>query len=114
LQYDYIIDYNTAEITFTAKRLVTKEARIVVEFEYSEKSYARSLFFFNDEFESEKVKIKFNAYSEQDSKNQPLLIQLDSTRKALIASVGDSIQNAVFPTQDSVAFNTNEILYKKT
>jgi len=114
LQYDYVIDYNTAEITFTAKRLVTKESRIIAEFEYSEKSYARSLFFFNDEYESDKVKIKFNAYSEQDSKNQPLLIQLDSTRKATMANVGDSIQNAVYSTADSIPFNTNEVLYKKT
>ncbi len=113
LQYDYTIDYNVAELTFTAKRLITKEARITVEFEYSEKSYARSLLFLNDEIESEKIKIKFNAYSEQDSKNQPLLIDLDSAKKAVMASVGDSIQNAFYPTYDSVQYNADEILYKR-
>ena len=30
-----------------------------------------------------------------------------------MASVGDSIQNAVFPTADSVAFNSNVVLYQK-
>jgi hypothetical protein len=113
LQYDYIIDYNIAELTFTAKRLVTKESRITVEFEYSEKSYARSLLFLNEEVEGEKFKIKFNAYSEQDSKNQPLLLDLDSAKKAVMASVGDSIQQAFYPTYDSVQFNPDEILYKK-
>jgi len=113
LQYDYIIDYNIAELTFTAKRMITKESRISVEFEYSEKSYARSLLFLNDEVENDKVKIKFSAYSEQDSKNQPLLIDLDSTKKAVMASVGDSIQQAFYPTSDSIAFNTDEILYNK-
>jgi hypothetical protein len=113
LQFDYTIDYNTSEVTFTAKRLITKDSRIVVEFEYSEKSYARSMLYFNDEFETEKYKIKFNVYSEQDSKNQPLLQQLDSTKKVVIADAGDSVNQAVYPTADSIAFNTNEVLYKK-
>jgi len=112
-QNDYIIDYNTAQVTFTAKRLITKDSRIVVEFEYSEKSYARSLVYFNDEFEKDKLKIKFNLYSEQDSKNQPLQIQLDSAKKALMSSVGDHIDSAFYPTADTVTFNSNQILYQK-
>ncbi len=113
LQYDYIIDYNIAELTFTARRMITKESRINVEFEYSEKSYARSLLFLNNEIENEKVKIKFSAYSEQDSKNQPLLIDLDSSKKAVMSSVGDSIQQAFYLTSDSVEYNADEILYNK-
>ncbi len=113
LQYDYIIDYNIAELTFTAKRLITKESRIAVEFEYSEKSYARSLLYFNDEIENDRFKIKFNAYSEQDSKNQPLLLDLDSAKKAVMAGVGDSIQQAFYPTYDSVEYNKDQILYHK-
>lgn len=113
VQDDYTIDYNTAEITFTAKRFITKDSRIIVDFEYSEKSYARSLLYFNNEFESEKLHLKFNAYSEQDSKNQPLQLDLDSSKKALMAGVGDSIQLAFFPTADSVAFNSGIVLYQK-
>ena len=112
-QHDYIIDYNTAQVTFTPKRLITKDSRIVVEFEYSERSYARSLIYFNDEFEKDKLKLKFNLYSEQDSKNQPLQIQLDSSKKVLMNSIGDQIDSALFPTYDSVAFNTNQVLYQK-
>lgn len=113
LQYDYIIDYNIAELTFTAKRLITKESRITVEFEYSERSYARSLLYLNEEVEGEKFKIKFNAYSEQDSKNQPLLLDLDSAKKAVMANAGDSIQQAFYPTFDSIDFNPDEILYDR-
>ena len=112
-QNDYTIDYNTSQLTFTARRIITKDSRVVVEFEYSEKSYARSLFYFNDEFEKDKLKIKFNVYSEQDSKNQPLQIQLDSSKIALMDSVGDHIDQAFYPTADTVPFNNTQILYQK-
>lgn len=113
VQNDYIIDYNTAEITFTARRLITKDVRIYIEFEYTDRNYARSLLYGNTEFESNKLKVKFNAYSEQDSKNQPLTLQLDSAKKQIMANVGDSIQNAYIYTADSVEFNSSNVLYQK-
>ncbi len=91
----------TAEISFTAQRMITKDSRIVVEFEYSDKNYSRSLLYFNQEYESKKLKLKLNVYSEQDAKNQPLLIDLDSTKKAFLADIGDNIGNAFYPTADS-------------
>ncbi len=112
-QNDYVIDYNTSELSFTARRLITKDSRIVAEFEYSDKNYSRSLIYLNNEFESNKLKIKFNLYSEQDSKNQPLSIDLDSAKKAVMANAGDSIQNAVFPTADSVQISPNTVLYQR-
>ncbi len=112
VQNDYTIDYNTAELSFTVHRLITKDSRIVAEFEYSDKNYSRSLIYLNNEFESNKLKIKFNLYSEQDSKNQPLSIELDSAKKSVMANAGDNILNAVYPTADSVQINTNLVLYE--
>ncbi|MFM2206828.1 MAG: hypothetical protein RL213_803 [Bacteroidota bacterium] len=112
MQNDYVIDYNTAEVTFMPKRLITKDSRIIVEFEYSDRNYVRSMFFLNNEFETEAVKIRFNAYSEQDSRNQPLLQDLDSSRKAVMAAAGDNIGQAYFPTADSLtAFDDTRVLY---
>lgn len=40
---DYIIDYATAEISFTSNRMVTADLRIKVEFQYSTSSFTRTL-----------------------------------------------------------------------
>lgn len=112
-QYDYIIDYNTAQVTFTPRHLITKDSRIVAEFEYSDKYFLRTLLYFNNEYEREKVKLKFNFYNEQDSKNQPLQQTLDSARKQTLNLAGDSLQLASYSTADSIAFNADQVMYAK-
>lgn len=114
MQYDYIIDYNTAEITFMPKRLITKDIRIIVEFEYTDRNYVRSMLYLNNEFVTDKAKWKLNIYSEQDSKNQPLLQELDSAQKRVMANVGDSINEAYFNTSDSLLeFDPTLVLYRR-
>lgn len=112
-QNDYVIDYNTAQITFTSHRLITKDSRIVVEFQYSDKNYVRTFLYANNEVENDKVKIKLNLFSEQDSKNQPLFQDLDTDKKIILASVGDSIFEAFVPGVDTVPFSASEVLYKR-
>lgn len=111
-QNDYVIDYNTAQITFTSHRLITKDSRIVVEFQYSDKNYVRTFLYANNEVENNRVKIKLNVYSEQDSKNQPLYQDLDANKKKILASVGDSIFEAFVPGVDTVPFSASEVLYR--
>ncbi len=110
---DYIIDYNTAEVTFTTKRIVTKDSRIVVEFQYSDKSYARTILTGSVGWKQKKWRSAINVYSEQDSKNQPLQQNLSNADKLILSNAGDNLSQAFAPNVDSVAFNVNEILYAR-
>ena len=110
---DYVIDYNTAEITFTNKFLITKDKRINVEFEYSDKSYAQSILYSKQKFKSEKTQISFTLYSQQDWKNQNYLQELSDSDKKTLSENGDNIDDLLSNSADSVGFNNHQIRYEK-
>lgn len=110
---DYIIDYNTAEITFTTRRLINKDLRITVEFQYADRNYARTLLTGYSAFRDERLQAGLNIYSEQDSKNQPLQQTLTEEDKGILAAAGDNTSSAYSESGDSVAYNVNEILYAR-
>ena len=114
-EFDYIIDYNTAEITFMPKRFVTKDLRITVEFEFSDRNYLNSLLYVNDEWKvNEKLQVRLNVYSNQDSKNQTVQQSLDSSKIQFLSTLGDSIQNAYYTSVQHVdTFSNSKVLYAK-
>ena len=110
---DYVIDYNTAEVSFTAKRLITKDRRIVIEFQYSDKNYARSLVRLSNEWTLGRTALHADIYTEQDSKNQSLQQTLSETEKLALTEAGDDPFAATTPGVDSVGYNVDEVLYAK-
>lgn len=111
-EYDYIMNYNTSEITFTTKRPIDKDSRIIVEFQYADQNYARSLFNAGMLYEKGAVKTWFNIYSEQDAKNQPVQQDLTPEQRFFISQIGDNLQDAVVNGIDSVGFRDNQVMYK--
>lgn len=110
---DYTIDYNTAELTFTPMMRITGNSRISVEFEYTERSYGRFVVTSSVEQKIRNTIVRVNAFSEQDSKNQPVDQDLSSSQIDLLKSVGDRINEAVIPQADSSNYDPDKIMYEK-
>jgi len=110
---DYIIDYNTSEISFTANNLITKDKRIIVEFQYSDKNYARSLLQSSTTIKKNNSSFYVYGYGEQDSKNQPLQLDFDLVDRLTLENIGDNIDLAIGSGIDSVDFNQATNLYQK-
>jgi hypothetical protein len=110
---DYIIDYNTGELTFTARQQITKDKRIVAEFQYAERNYARSLFLFSEEIQGKKAKAYFNFFSEQDNKNRALQQSLSQDQKLALAQVGDTLEKAFTSGATLSTFNNSDVFYLK-
>lgn len=99
LQGDYTMDYNLGEITFTPKIFINANSRIVVEFQYTDRIYARTVANLESEIQlNKRVAIYGGIYSEQDSKNSdPLQINLDffdsikqKTARQILENSGDT------------------------
>ncbi len=90
---DYIMDYNRGDIVFTPKRFITKDSRVIVEFEYADQSYLRSTASLSNELIYKKLRLNFNFYTEQDSKNSTGTQALDSLDKAVLRRSGNDFDN---------------------
>ncbi len=110
---DYVIDYNTAELTFTARRLITKDRRIIIEFQYSDKNYARSLVRVDNITELGKSTLRLNVFSEQDHKGQPLQQELEDDDELALSEAGDDPLGALVNGADSVGWGTDQVLYRR-
>jgi hypothetical protein len=65
----------------------------------------------NTEYSKDNLKLRFNAYSEQDGKNQPLLQSLDTSQERYLAGIGNNINKAYYPSASLDTFNSSRVLY---
>lgn len=110
---DYVIDYNAAEITFTNKVLITQFSRIRIDYEFSDQDYNRTITVGKHSHKIGKLQLDISAYSEKDSKNRPLLVELSNEDKLRLSEIGDSLEFAFKPGADSVGFSNEQIRYAR-
>lgn len=106
-QADYVIDYALGQITFTNKRIITSASRIVVDFEYSDRKYSRTLITGNSklEFLNKNLKINFSYLNETDNENKPIDFTLSDSDKVILKNAG-----ANPPTKSGVIYVGKDLL----
>lgn len=120
-QNDYVIDYNTGEITFMPKVLINQYSRIVIEFQYADRNYARSLMHGANVFQKGNITLRGGAFLEQDNRRQPFQQSLDlfdslggRSATEVLAEAGDNPFLMVIPNVRKFnTFQIDRIMYRQ-
>ena len=109
---DYVINYNTAEVRFTPRMMITRDKRIQIEFEYADRNYLNALLYAGEEWQiGKKLNIRVGAYNNSDAKNSPINQVLTGAQQDFLSGIGNDIENAMYPSVFKVPFTAERVLY---
>lgn len=109
---DYIINYNTGEITFTSFRPIFSQNFITISFNYTNRNYSRYQFTGGINHAREKLRLGFNWFLENDNKNSPLALNLSKEDEQILAEAGNDTNLMYAPSGVVTDYDVNKILYK--
>ncbi len=109
---DYVINYNTGEITFTGSRPIFRQNFITVSYNYANRNYARYLVTAGLKHKRERMRLAFDVFSENDSKNAPLQQELRPEEIAVLAAAGNDPNKMFAPSSVPTEFDVNKVLYR--
>ena len=110
---DYTIDYNLAEVTFTPRHLITRNARIRIDFEYSDLNYSRSLVAASHYQQLGRLSVHGNFYQEADNPNNALNLNLNDTTVLKQLRRAGNVAVAEVAGGDSVVYSRSQVLYRR-
>ena len=105
---DYVINYNLAELTFTQRQLITRDSRIVAEYEFADQRYVRSLYAFNSRFESGPWTAYASLISQQDSRTATGDLPLTAAQRQALSEAGDNPEGIFVTGIDTLDGRTDQ------
>ena len=109
---DYVINYNTGELTFTSYRPIFKQNFITISYNYTNRNYTRFLVTGSVQHEREKLKLGFNWFLENDNKNAPLSLNLSKEDEQILVNAGSNPDLMFAPSGVITDYDVNKILYQ--
>lgn len=113
---DYIIDYAAGQITFSSRRLITSDSRIIVEFEYSNEDYEQQYWAARTGAKSNRL--ASGAYityiAERDDRTRPLGFSIDDESVSTVENAGDSVGFAFSSSADSLGQGLGDYIRRDT
>lgn len=109
---DYIINYNTGEVTFTSFRPIFQQNFITISYNYANRNYSRYLFTGKLEHQRERFKVGLNWFMENDNKNAPLALSLSKEDEQILAEAGNDPNLMYAPSGVITEYDVNKILYR--
>jgi hypothetical protein len=94
---DYTVDYANGEITFTPRRLVTDQSRVVVDFEYTNDLYRRNFLGGRQTLSGfkDRLTLVLTGLREEDERESPLSFALSDSAREILRAAGADPRRAV-------------------
>ena len=109
---DYVINYNTGEVSFTSFRPIFKQNYITISYNYTNRNYNRFIITSSVKHETEKLKLTFGAFLENDNKNAPLSLNLSKEDEQILVNAGNNQDLMYAPSAVKAEYDVNKILYR--
>ena len=113
---DYVINYNTGEITFTSRQVITSVSRIVVDFEYNDQYYNRSLLTGATEHKllNDKLDVAISYGRDADNPNAPFEdVEAYNAIRDSLGAAGDADGQVITQGIFNAGYDANEIRYAR-
>ena len=109
---DYVINYNTGELTFTSFRPIFQQNFITVSYNYTNRNYSRYLFTGGIRHERERFRTGLTWFMENDNKNAPLALNLSEEDQLVLVNAGNDPNLMYAPSGTVSEYDVNKILYR--
>jgi len=84
-----------------------------VDFEYSDQYYSRTNTIASQTVKTERGQFDFSYYNEKDNPRNPLLLNLSTSDKLYLSSIGDDLTKAFISGADTTTYTAGATLYKQ-